>query len=272
MSTATAVRSGSSRSSCRERASELFVATKFGRRGPHEVAEYTYDNLRAWLERSLREPRHRRGRSGPAPLPAAGCVLHARGVRRVDRLVDEGSRALRRQRREGRGGAEGDRVPGRLDGADHLQHLPAAAGRPLLRAGAAARRRGDRARAARVGPADRQVRRATRPLRPTTTAPSTATASSSTWARRSPASTSSSGLRSSRSSRAGSDRRDACAARPSWILEFDAVSTIIPGAKTPEQAFANAAASDLPALPDDSLRTIAEIYGEQIAPQVHQRW
>ena len=33
-----------------------------------------------------------------------------------------------------------------------------------------------------------------------------------------------------------------------WILEFEAVSTIIPGAKTVEQARANAAASDLPAL------------------------
>ena len=31
-----------------------------------------------------------------------------------------------------------------------------------------------------------------------------------------------------------------------WILTFDAVSTVIPGAKTAEQAQANAAASDLP--------------------------
>ena len=32
-----------------------------------------------------------------------------------------------------------------------------------------------------------------------------------------------------------------------WILTFDAVSTVIPGAKTPEQVRANAAAADLPA-------------------------
>ena len=57
-----------------------------------------------------------------------------------------------------------------------------------------------------------------------------------------------------------------------WILGFEAVSTIIPGAKTPEQARANAAAADLPALPEDSLRTIAELYRERIAPQVHQLW
>ena len=57
-----------------------------------------------------------------------------------------------------------------------------------------------------------------------------------------------------------------------WILGFDAVSTVIPGAKTPEQARANAAAADLPPLPEGSLRTIAAIYREQIAPQVHQLW
>ena len=57
-----------------------------------------------------------------------------------------------------------------------------------------------------------------------------------------------------------------------WILGFDAVSTVIPGAKTPEQARANAAAADLPALPGETLRTIAQLYRDRIAPQVHQRW
>jgi aryl-alcohol dehydrogenase-like predicted oxidoreductase len=57
-----------------------------------------------------------------------------------------------------------------------------------------------------------------------------------------------------------------------WILGFEAVSTVIPGAKTPEQARANAAAADLPALHEDTLRTIAEIYRERIAPQVHHLW
>src|SRR5436190_22282530 len=36
----------------RERDEQLFVATKFGRRAPLDVAQYTYDNLRDWLERS----------------------------------------------------------------------------------------------------------------------------------------------------------------------------------------------------------------------------
>ena len=39
-----------------------------------------------------------------------------------------------------------------------------------------------------------------------------------------------------------------------WILGFEAVSTVIPGAKTADQARANAAAADLPALPDDTLQ------------------
>jgi len=57
-----------------------------------------------------------------------------------------------------------------------------------------------------------------------------------------------------------------------WILTFDAVSTVIPGAKTPEQAQANAAAADLPPPPPETMERIEEIYRERIAPLVHQRW
>ena len=57
-----------------------------------------------------------------------------------------------------------------------------------------------------------------------------------------------------------------------WILGFEAVSTIIPGARTPEQARANAAAADLQPLPSETLQAIAELYRERIAPQVHHLW
>jgi aryl-alcohol dehydrogenase-like predicted oxidoreductase len=57
-----------------------------------------------------------------------------------------------------------------------------------------------------------------------------------------------------------------------WILTFDAVSTVIPGAKTPEQVRANAAAADLPAPSPETMERIAEIYRERVAPLVHQRW
>jgi aryl-alcohol dehydrogenase-like predicted oxidoreductase len=52
----------------------------------------------------------------------------------------------------------------------------------------------------------------------------------------------------------------------------DAVSTVIPGARSPEQAQANAAAADLPALPEATMARIASVYAERIAPHVHQRW
>jgi aryl-alcohol dehydrogenase-like predicted oxidoreductase len=57
-----------------------------------------------------------------------------------------------------------------------------------------------------------------------------------------------------------------------WILGFDAVSTVIPGAKTAEQARANAAAADLAPLPAETLQRIAALYAERVAPLVHQRW
>ena len=57
-----------------------------------------------------------------------------------------------------------------------------------------------------------------------------------------------------------------------WILEFEAVSTVIPGAKTAAQARANAAASELPALPPETMEAVAAIYRELIAADVHQRW
>ena len=56
------------------------------------------------------------------------------------------------------------------------------------------------------------------------------------------------------------------------ILTFDAVSTVIPGAKTPEQVRANAAAADLPAPSPETMERIAEIYRRRVAPLVHQRW
>jgi aryl-alcohol dehydrogenase-like predicted oxidoreductase len=57
-----------------------------------------------------------------------------------------------------------------------------------------------------------------------------------------------------------------------WILMHDAVSTVIPGARSPEQARANAAAADLPALDDATLERVAAVYEQRIAPHVHQRW
>lgn len=57
-----------------------------------------------------------------------------------------------------------------------------------------------------------------------------------------------------------------------WILMFEAVSCAIPGGKKPEQVAENCAAADLPPLPEEAMRTVAEVYRSKIAPLVHQRW
>ncbi len=57
-----------------------------------------------------------------------------------------------------------------------------------------------------------------------------------------------------------------------WILMANEVTTAIPGAKTPDQARANAAAADLPPLPAATMERIRELYEERAKPLVHQRW
>ena len=57
-----------------------------------------------------------------------------------------------------------------------------------------------------------------------------------------------------------------------WILMSDAVTAAIPGAKTPEQARANAAAADLAPLSPAAMERIARLYEERVKPLVHQRW
>lgn len=57
-----------------------------------------------------------------------------------------------------------------------------------------------------------------------------------------------------------------------WILMFDAVTVVIPGARNPRQALANIAAADLPPLSGDVMDAIAQIYEEDIKPYVHARW
>lgn len=57
-----------------------------------------------------------------------------------------------------------------------------------------------------------------------------------------------------------------------WILMADAVSVVIPGAKSRAQAQANAAASTLGTLPPETLHALKKIYDDKIAPHVHHRW
>jgi aryl-alcohol dehydrogenase-like predicted oxidoreductase len=57
-----------------------------------------------------------------------------------------------------------------------------------------------------------------------------------------------------------------------WILMADAVSVVIPGAKSREQAQANAAASQLASLSPATMQAIRSIYEQKIARHVHHRW
>ena len=57
-----------------------------------------------------------------------------------------------------------------------------------------------------------------------------------------------------------------------WILMFDAVSCAIPGAKTPDQAKANAAAADLPPLDAETVDAVRRVYDDRIREHVHRSW
>ncbi len=57
-----------------------------------------------------------------------------------------------------------------------------------------------------------------------------------------------------------------------WIVDQPGVSVVIPGARNPEQARANAAAADLAPLPSATLAGVRETYDELIRPLVHDRW
>ncbi len=57
-----------------------------------------------------------------------------------------------------------------------------------------------------------------------------------------------------------------------WILMFDAITCVIPGAKRPAQVVDNIAAADLPALDEATMNRVREIYDRYIRAQVHQRW
>ena len=57
-----------------------------------------------------------------------------------------------------------------------------------------------------------------------------------------------------------------------WIIDQPGVSVVIPGARSPEQARANAASAGLASLSGEQLAAVAEVYDELIRPHVHGRW
>ena len=57
-----------------------------------------------------------------------------------------------------------------------------------------------------------------------------------------------------------------------WLLDQPGLTAIIPGASRQEQAVANAAAADLPPLSPEVLAKLADIYNKYAAPYLAERW
>ena len=57
-----------------------------------------------------------------------------------------------------------------------------------------------------------------------------------------------------------------------WIVDRPGVTTVIPGARSHEQARGNAAAASVAPLSEDLNAALAALYDERIRPLVHDRW
>ncbi|WP_381803188.1 aldo/keto reductase [Streptomyces niveus] len=57
-----------------------------------------------------------------------------------------------------------------------------------------------------------------------------------------------------------------------WIIQQPGVSSVIPGARSVEQARANAAAAALPPLSDATLHAVRDLYDGRIRAGIHRRW
>lgn len=57
-----------------------------------------------------------------------------------------------------------------------------------------------------------------------------------------------------------------------WVIDQPGVSTVIPGARNPEQVAANTAAAALAPLREEQLAGVRDVYDRLIRPHVHARW
>jgi aryl-alcohol dehydrogenase-like predicted oxidoreductase len=57
-----------------------------------------------------------------------------------------------------------------------------------------------------------------------------------------------------------------------WLVQQPGVTTVIPGARNPEQARQNSAAAGLPPLDQGSLKVIEDLYDKCFRAEVHPRW
>jgi aryl-alcohol dehydrogenase-like predicted oxidoreductase len=57
-----------------------------------------------------------------------------------------------------------------------------------------------------------------------------------------------------------------------WVIDQPGVTTVIPGARSAQQAAANAAAASLPPLREEQLAGVRDVYDRLIRAHVHSRW
>lgn len=57
-----------------------------------------------------------------------------------------------------------------------------------------------------------------------------------------------------------------------WIIQQPGVTTVIPGARSAEQARSNAAAAQLPELSPGTLAAVGDLYDRRVREQVEGRW
>src|SRR6201747_358876 len=57
-----------------------------------------------------------------------------------------------------------------------------------------------------------------------------------------------------------------------WVIDQPGVTTVIPGARNVQQALGNVAAANIPSLSDSQLADLERVYDERIRAHVHDRW
>src|SRR5438128_2838831 len=256
-----------------ERAEALVVATKFGRRAPLDVAHYTYDNLRAWLERSRENLGLEMVDLVQLHCPPWETYYEPAVFEACDRLVEEGLvRAY---------GVSVEKVEEALKAIEYPRVAAVQIIFNIFRERPAelffeqARRR-DVGIIVRVPLASGLL---TGKFSRETQFPADDHRAFNRHGEQFDVGETFAGLDFERGLEVVEKLRPlvqdgAMMAQFAlrWILELHAVSTVIPGAKTPDQARVNAAAAELPPLPEVTLRTIGVLYRERIAPQVQHRW
>lgn len=57
-----------------------------------------------------------------------------------------------------------------------------------------------------------------------------------------------------------------------WVLDFDAVTVVIPGSKNPQQVAENCAASKMPPLTDETHEVLSDFYLREVSPHIRGKY